>query len=93
MKFVSKLSGRDKINLYELMRTSKSFKVRQRAHAVLLSSKKHKIDLLSEIFEVDRDTISEWLTRWEKKGIQGLADAPRSGRPRKTVIAKSTRLA
>lgn len=89
MKFVSKLNGREKISLYELMRTSKSFKVRQRAHAILLSAKKIRIDLLSDIFEVDRDTISEWIRRWEKKGVQGLADAPRSGRPRKEVAVRS----
>ena len=85
MKFVAKLNGREKISLYELMRTSNSFKVRQRAHAILLSAKKIRIDLLSDIFEVDRDTVSEWLRRWNSKGILGLADAPRSGRPRKTV--------
>ena len=85
MKFIGKLSGRERISLYELMRSSNSFKVRQRAHAILLSSKKIRIDLLSEIFEVDRDTISEWLARWDKKGIIGLQDAPRSGRPRKVV--------
>jgi|JFJP01.1.fsa_nt_gi transposase len=83
MKYVTKLNGREKISLYELMRTSNSFKVRQRAHAILLSAKKIRIDLLSDIFEVDRDTVSEWLRRWSEKGIQGLADAPRSGRPRK----------
>ncbi len=85
MKFVTKLSGRERISLYELMRTSNSFKVRQRAHAILLSGKKIRIDLLSEIFEVDRDTISEWLARWDKNGIIGLQDAPRSGRPRKEI--------
>ena len=83
MKFVAKLNGREKISLYELMRSSNSFKVRQRAHAILLSAKKIRIDLLSDIFEVDRDTVSEWLRRWNNSGVQGLADAPRSGRPRK----------
>ena len=85
MKFVAKLNGREKISLYELMRTSNSFKVRQRAHAILLSSNKIRIDMLSEIFEVDRDTVSEWIRRWSVKGVQGLADAPRSGRPRKVA--------
>ena len=85
MKFVAKLNGRERISLYELMRTSSSFKIRQRAHAILLSAKKIRIELLSDIFEVDRDTVSEWIRRWNEKGILGLADAPRSGRPRKMV--------
>ncbi len=83
MKFVRNLTPQEKASLYELMRKSTSFKVRQRAHAILLSAKKHRIDQLSDIFDVDRDTVSEWLNRWEVKGLSGLIDAQRSGRPRK----------
>ena len=86
MKFVKNLTPQEKASLYDLMRKSMSFKVRQRAHCVLLSAKKHKIDQLSDIFDVDRDTISEWLNRWEVKGIAGLRDAHRSGRPRKKKV-------
>jgi len=81
MKYVKNLDAKSKISLHELIRTSTSFKVRQRAHAILLSSKKHKIDELSLIFEVDRDTISEWIRRWDEKGMEGLKDANRPGRP------------
>lgn len=88
MKFVNKLTIQEKGSLYELMRKSLNFKVRQRAHAILLSAKKHKIEQLSDIFDVDRDTISEWLNRWEVKGIKGLTDAQRSGRPRKKKLVK-----
>lgn len=30
---------------------------------------------------MDRDTVSAWITRFEQSGIDGLHDAPRSGRP------------
>ncbi len=83
MKFVKKLDNKTKAILTDLMRSSPSFKVRKRAHAILLSAKGYKIEELSTIFEVDRDTISEWLNRWDTKGVEGLNDAPRSGRPRK----------
>lgn len=39
------------------------------------------INQLSEIVEVRRDAISEWITRWETEGIRGLYDRPRSGCP------------
>jgi len=52
-----------------------------RAHALLLSSKGHSIELLSRIFEVRRATVSEWFNRWEEFKLDGLADAPKSGRP------------
>ncbi len=97
MKYIKNLDSKSKCYLYELIRTSQSFKVRQRAHAILLSAKRHKIDELAEIFDVDRDTISEWFKRWEKGGMASLKDAPRSGRPtRKSEtkrIAKSETLA
>lgn len=83
MKFIKKLDKQSKATLKDLMKNSSSFKVRKRAHAILLSNKQFKIDELANIFDADRDTISEWLKRWEDKGAAGLKDAPRSGRPRK----------
>lgn len=83
MKFVSKLDKGKVEYLQDLVRTSPSFKVRKRAHAILLSDKKFKIDELANIFDADRDTISEWINRWEEFGTKGLKDAARSGRPRK----------
>ena len=56
---------------------------RQRAHAVLLSAEGFKLKELSDIFDVCRQTTSTWLHAWEDKGICGLLDEPRSGRPRK----------
>lgn len=90
MKYVRSLSIPDKAALNELMRTSNSFRVRRRAHVILLSARKYKIEQLAEIFDVDRDTISDWIKRWEKSGIAGLKDAQRSGRPKKEVKNKVT---
>ncbi len=33
------------------------------------------------IFQINRDYISRWIDRYNAQGIQGLEDAPRSGRP------------
>jgi len=84
MKYIERLDKDSKEKLTELMRSSTSHKVRQRAHAIILSARKHKIGLLADIFDVDRDTISDWLKRWEECKFEGLIDAPRSGRPVKT---------
>ncbi len=85
MKFVRKVEKQDMVRLQEMMKSNSSFKVRKRAHAILLSSKNFKIEELATIFDADRDTISEWLKRWEDYGVEGLFDAPRSGRPRKSA--------
>ncbi len=83
MKYVKSLKIADREALDNLMRTSSNFKVRCRAHCIILSAKKYRIEDLANIFDVDRDTISGWVTKWEELGIGGLHDATRTGRPRK----------
>ncbi len=81
MKFVPPLSEAQTKRLVSLWKTSPTFRIRQRAHAILLSARGHKIDLLAEIFDVHRNTVSEWVDGWIFRGVDSLADAPRSGRP------------
>ena len=83
MKFISSLNDEQRQHLTRLMKTSTTFRVRQRAHAILLSAKGYSLDQLADIFEADRDTISSWLDCWKHSGVQGLHDAPKSGRPPK----------
>jgi transposase len=80
MKFVTCLSQDEVSQLKKLMKQSAVFRIRQRAHAILLSAKRYKIDTLADIFDVDRDTISQWITHWESAGIAGLADREKPGR-------------
>lgn len=79
--FVENLSTADRQLLTDLHQTASSARVRNRAHAVLLSAKRFSVAQLAEIFSVDRDTVSEWLRNWNKLGEAGLADEQRSGRP------------
>jgi len=58
--------------------------VRQRAHAVLLSDREYSVDQIADIYEVDRDTVTNWLDRWEDNGTRGLHD--QEGRGRKPVL-------
>jgi transposase len=37
---------------------------------------------------VSRQAVSRWLKAWDKKGLAGLVDRPRSGRPRKLSAAQ-----
>jgi transposase len=61
--------------------------VRQRAQAILLSSRGYSLDQLVDILSIDRDTLSRWMAGWQEQGITALADAPRAGRPRKIDAA------
>lgn len=82
MKFISPLNDETQSQLRLLMRQSPNARVRHRAHAVLLSAKRYPIEEIADIFEVDRDTVSRWLDNWNERGLEGLSDEPRSGRPR-----------
>jgi len=85
MKFVSALTEEEQIALTQLYQTGNSHRQRQRAHGVLLSAQGYSITQLAELFTAKRDTVSRWLTTWQQTGILGLADAPKSGRPRKVT--------
>ena len=81
MKFVRELAIEQQQQLQSLVKTSSTFRVRQRAHAILLSSRGYTIEALADIFSAHRNTISEWIDAWHDAGIDSLEDAPRSGRP------------
>ena len=40
------------------------------------------------MYQVDRDTVSTWITQWEHHGEASLHDRPRSGRPPKLTPAE-----
>ncbi len=84
MKFITPLNEATRKQLQAIYHNDVSFKRRLRAHAVLLSDRRYKIDQLADIFDTDRDTVSIWLTNWEEHAFDGLSDAARPGRPRKT---------
>ncbi len=82
-KFVSPLDE-DVINKLEsLVKNSESARVRQRAQAIILSSKKFSIDEIASVCGVVRNTVSSWITNWEELGFEGLHDKARPGGPPK----------
>jgi transposase len=81
MRFVSTLSLTDVQVLTEAYLHGKKPTLRRRAHAILLSHNEHTIDQISKILSFGRDTISIWIKTWEKDGLEGLIDKPRTGRP------------
>ncbi len=83
MKYVKALTDGEKMTLEEALKNHMTARVRARAHAILLSDRKFKINEIGRIFRVDRDTASHWLNNWEVYGIIGLYDEFRPGRPSK----------
>jgi transposase len=63
------------------MKDDASFRARTRAHSLLLSAQGMTIKDIAKTYQVHRVTVSAWLTKWERQGVQSLHDHPRSGRP------------
>lgn len=86
-RFVSDLTDDEISTLNEMVKNHHSYRVRRRAHAVLLSSERFRIDDIASVCKADRDSVSSWLKAWETEGIMGLYDLPRSGAPPKLTEA------
>ncbi len=82
-KFVKPLTDEHRQQLKEIMRSSVPQRKRMRAHAILLSERHYSIDQIADIYQVDRDRVSQWLDWWEQYNFDGLDDDPCSGRPTK----------
>lgn len=79
--FVPSLSEEQILELEQLYRKTEVPRVRTRAQMVLLSAeKKLTADEIAAIVRESSVTVLRWLHRYIAEGIQGLLDAPRSGR-------------
>lgn len=81
-KFISALTGDDKNALTQMRGQGSTTRQRQRAQAVLLSAKGYTLTQIADILDTTPRTVSGWLDDWLASGLQGLADAPKSGRRR-----------
>lgn len=80
-RHVRSLTEAEKLELEQIRKTSPDFFHRQRAHAILLSDRGHSVGQVAEIFSVDRETVSIWISRFERGGVCALKNLPRPGRP------------
>ena len=82
-RFVRPVSDEEREILGYLKDHGETWRIRHRAHAILLSDSGRSVNEIAEIFETTRVTVCSWFARWEASGPQGLADGARSGAPPK----------
>ena len=81
--YVPPLTEQQLAELDELYRTTKVPRVRTRAQMILLSTEKRlKVSEIADIVRESDATVLRWLKRYMAEGVDGLQDAPRSGRER-----------
>jgi transposase len=81
MKFIAPISNEIKQTLEEMRYHHPSLHYRLRAEAILLNSRGFSVPKISQVIEYERKAICRWLDNWQKLGLIGLYDKPRSGRP------------
>src|SRR5207244_12742681 len=74
----------------ELQRVSRQAvgRVAVRAHLVLLSDRGYTVPQIATIHACGQDVVRTWLHRYKEKGVAGLQDEARSGRPPKDPLAR-----
>ena len=92
------LSEPQRVELEELFHKTQVPRLRSRAQAVLLSAERQlTAPAIAAIVRESDDSVARWLKRYLARGVAGLYDAPRSGRPAKVnadyraVVVKAVR--
>lgn len=81
MKQVKSLTDNEIEELQKLYMSGTLPRVRTRSHIILQSNKGKRVKELVDIFGFHSDTICDLITAYNKEGISGLFDLPKSGRP------------
>jgi transposase len=88
VRYVHPLIDTQRDLLDNTMTHDASPRARARAHSLILSAQGMTINAITKISQVDRDTVSTWIRKWEHDGPESLHDKPRSGRPPKLTPAE-----
>jgi transposase len=75
-----RLTEVEEITIVEMRKFHPKSRVRERAQMIELSNKGKSINEITNVVGKNRDTVSTWLSQYEKYGIAGLFDDERSGR-------------
>lgn len=81
MKFVS--LNPEQLSEIDAMMQSKDCGKRyyKRLQSVQLNAKGYSIPQISDVLDVHYNSVYNWITQYEKEGVSGLQDRPKSGRP------------
>ena len=85
---IANLTPVDHQALVDLYQSTKLPRIRTRAQMILLSAEQAlKAPQIALIVRESERTVQRWLKRYQAEGINGLQDAPKSGKPSKVSQA------
>ena len=78
------LTANDRVKLTQITRAATSEqRMLGRARIILLAAENISNSDIGSHLTIDRKTVGTWRNRFDKNGLNGLNDQPRSGRPSK----------
>lgn len=78
------LTSEEITTIDQLYQTTKDVRLRTRSQMVLLAAEQRLTPReIAQIVRQSEQSVRNWLKRYQAEGVEGLADAPRSGAPRK----------
>ena len=80
-RHVRTLTAEETEALRRLYRQTEQADIRTRGQMILLSAQGHPIADIAVLTFFDEDSVRYWFDRYEAKGLLGLEDRPRPGRP------------
>lgn len=92
MRIAYHLQPKELAEIEKAIKQDKRPEVRQRATVIRLLHQGYRPETIAEQQMVSLPTIYNWHKRWREKGIDGLANLPRKGRPPKAEDAYCQKL-
>ncbi len=78
------LNEQERSALRQLYWQTKDADIRSRCQMLLLSADGHSVAEIAQLTLFDENSVLFWFDRYETKGVAGLEDRPKSGRPPKS---------
>ena len=80
-RYVFALTKGDIKRLKDFDREVSNKRVHDRVRIILLSQRQYNVTEIADVLEISACVVSDWIDRYEREGVMGLLDRPRSGRP------------
>ncbi|QHT68885.1 helix-turn-helix domain-containing protein [Rhodocytophaga rosea] len=87
MRYIKNITDKQRQDLEEIHKESKSYQERNRCQSILLSNQGYQVQALASIFKVSELSIYKWFDHFEKKGVEGLKN--QKGKGRKPILTTS----
>lgn len=86
------LTESELLTIEQAIKSHADLRLRQRAQIIRLLHKGQKPDQTAELLSTTVSQVYWWHQRWRSEGLAGLADRPRSGRPKAANAAYRQKL-